>query len=122
MRQLSILVPALLLAAAARSAAAEDESSPVNCGGMKSKELRKWLAARDPETGGAAVQRVSMIAACGAGEALCALAVNRKESVAQRKLQAEDYRDEMELAAEVIAAEDLLERWHAGAGALGSPK
>ena len=62
-----------------------------------------------------------MIAACGAGEALCALAVNRKESVAQRKLQAEDYRDEMELAAEVIAAEDLLERWHAGAGAL-SPK
>ena len=82
---------------------------------------RKWLAARDPETGGAAVQRVSMIAACGAGEALCALAVNRKESVAQRKLQAEDYRDEMELAAEVIAAEDLLERWHAGAGAL-SPK
>ena len=83
---------------------------------------RKWLAARDPETGGAAVQRVSMIAACGAGEALCALAVNRKESVAQRKLQAEDYRDEMELAAEVIAAEDLLERWHAGAGAALSPK
>ena len=82
---------------------------------------RKWLAARDPETGGAAVQRVSTIAACGAGEALCALAVNRKESVAQRKLQAEDYRDEMELAAEVTAAEDLLERWHAGAGAL-SPK
>ena len=33
-----------------------------------------------------------------------------------------DYRDEMELAAEVIAAEDLLERWHAGAGALSPTK
>lgn len=41
--------------------------------------------------------------------------MNRKEAVAQRKLQAEDYRDEMELAAEVIAAEDLLERWHGAA-------
>ena len=83
---------------------------------------RKWLAARDPETGGEAVKRVATLAACGQGEALCALAVNRKESVAQRKLQAEDYRDEMELAAEVIAAEDLLERWHAGAGALSPSK
>ena len=57
------------------------------------------------------------------GAALCALAVSRRDGpdAAHKKLEQLDYRDEMELAAEVIAAEDLLERWHAGAGAL-SPK
>ena len=60
------------------------------------------------------VRSVAREGHCALGEALCALSVCRKGGVAIRKLAAEDYRDEMELAAEVVDAADLLERWNRG--------
>ena len=50
------------------------------------------------------------------GAALCALAVSRRDGpdAAHKKLEQLDYRDEMELAAEVTGADDLLERWRSG--------
>ena len=76
----------------------------------------KWLAAHDPAESDDVVVECAAAGEVSPGAALCALAVSRRDGpdAAHKKLEQLDYRDEMELAAEVTGADDLLERWRSG--------
>ena len=76
----------------------------------------KWLAAHDPAEADDVVVECAAAGEVSPGAALCALAVSRRDGpdAAHKKLEQLDYRDEMELAAEVTGADDLLERWRSG--------
>ena len=76
----------------------------------------KWLAAHDPAESDDVGVECAAAGEVSPGAALCALAVSRRDGpdAAHKKLEQLDYRDEMELAAEVTGADDLLERWRSG--------
>ena len=100
------------LRAARRPPALRLRVVPRESGGRRGQVAR----AHDPAESDDVVVECAAAGEVSPGAALCALAVSRRDGpdAAHKKLEQLDYRDEMELAAEVTGADDLLERWRSG--------